>query len=139
MKNVLVLCTGNSCRSQLAEGYLKYFAQNNAKIYSAGIEVHGVNPRAIQIMAEDGIDISSQTSNNIEEYFDVPFDYVITVCDHAKESCPYFPTKAIKLHHNFPDPAKATGTETEIMAQFKITRELIKAYMQDFVNENLKA
>ncbi len=139
MKNVLVLCTGNSCRSQLAEGYLKYFAQNNSKIYSAGIEVHGVNPRAIQIMAEDGIDISTQTSNNVEEYFDMPFDYVITVCDHAKESCPYFPTKAIKLHHNFPDPAKATGTEAEIMAQFRSTRELIKAYMQDFVNENLKA
>jgi arsenate reductase len=138
MKNVLVLCTGNSCRSQLAEGYLRYFAQNNAKIYSAGIEVHGVNPRAIQIMAEDGIDISSQTSNNIEEYFDVPFDYVITVCDHAKESCPYFPTKAIKLHHNFPDPAKAIGTEAEIMAQFRSTRELIKDYMENFVTENLK-
>ncbi|GAA4202387.1 arsenate reductase ArsC [Pedobacter jeongneungensis] len=139
MKNVLVLCTGNSCRSQLAEGYLKYFAQNNARIYSAGIEVHGVNPRAIKIMEEDGIDISGQTSNNIAEYFNVPFDYVITVCDHAKESCPYFPTKAIKLHHNFPDPAKAIGTEAEIMAQFRSTRELIKTYMQDFVNENVKS
>ncbi|MBO9675668.1 MAG: arsenate reductase ArsC [Sphingobacteriaceae bacterium] len=138
MKNVLVLCTGNSCRSQLAEGYLKYFAQNKAKIYSAGIEVHGVNPRAVKIMAEDGIDISAQTSNHIEEYFDVPFDYVITVCDHAKESCPYFPTQAIKLHHNFPDPAKATGTESEIMAQFRSTRDLVKAYMEDFVNKNLK-
>ncbi|MGN7989348.1 arsenate reductase ArsC [Pedobacter sp. 22226] len=139
MKNVLVLCTGNSCRSQLAEGYLKYFAQNNARIYSAGIEVHGVNPRAIKIMEEDGIDISGQTSNNIAEYFNVPFDYVITVCNHAKESCPYFPTKAIKLHHNFPDPAKAMGTEAEIMAQFRSTRELIKTYMQDFVNENVKS
>ncbi|WP_025142300.1 arsenate reductase ArsC [Pedobacter jeongneungensis] len=138
MKNVLVLCTGNSCRSQLAEGYLKYFAQNIAKIYSAGIEVHGVNPRAVKIMAEDGIDISSQTSNNIEEYFDVTFDYVITVCDHAKESCPYFPTQAIKLHQNFPDPAKAIGTEAEIMAQFRSTRDLVKAYIEDFVNENLR-
>ena len=138
MKNVLVLCTGNSCRSQLAEGYLKYFAKNNAKIYSAGIEVHGVNPRAIKVMAEDGIDISGQTSNNIEEYFDVPFDYVITVCDHAKESCPYFPTQAIKLHHNFPDPAKATGTDEEIMAEFRKTRNLVKVYMEDFVNKNLK-
>lgn len=138
MKNVLVLCTGNSCRSQLAEGYLKYFAQDNARIYSAGIEVHGVNPRAIKIMEEDGIDISGQTSNNIAEYFNVPFDYVITVCNHAKESCPYFPTKAIKLHHNFPDPAKAMGTEAEIMVQFRSTRELIKSYMQEFVNENLK-
>lgn len=138
MKNVLVLCTGNSCRSQLAEGYLKHFAQNKAKIYSAGIEVHGVNPKAIKVMAEDGIDISNQTSNNIEEYFDVPFDYVITVCDHAKESCPYFPTNAIKLHHNFPDPAKATGTDEEIMAEFRKTRNLVKVYMEDFVNKNLK-
>lgn len=138
MKNVLVLCTGNSCRSQLAEGYLKYFAQNKAKIYSAGIEVHGVNPRAIKIMAEDGIDISSQKSNNIEEYFDVAFDYVITVCDHAKESCPNFSTKAIKLHHNFPDPAKAIGTEVEIMSHFRNTRDLIKSYIKDFVSENLK-
>lgn len=139
MKNVLVLCTGNSCRSQLAEGYLKYFAKNNAKIYSAGIEVHGVNPRAIKVMAEDGIDISGQTSNNIEEYFDVPFDYVITVCDHAKESCPYFPTHAIKLHHNFLDPAKATGTDEEIMAEFRKTRDLIKNYMEDFVQVKLSA
>jgi arsenate reductase len=138
MKNVLVLCTGNGCRSQLAEGYLKYFAQNRAKIYSAGIEVHGVNPKAVQVMAEDGIDISNQTSNNIEEYFDIPFDYVITVCDHAKESCPYFPTQAIKLHHNFPDPAKAVGTEAEIIAQFRNTRDLVKAYMEDFVNKSLK-
>ena len=138
MKNVLVLCTGNSCRSQLAEGYLKHFVQNIAKIYSAGIEVHGVNPRAIKVMAEDGIDISGQTSNNIEEYFDVHFDYVITVCDHAKESCPYFPTQAIKLHHNFPDPAKAVGTDEEIMAEFRNTRNLVKAYMEDFVNKNLK-
>ncbi|QIL42171.1 arsenate reductase ArsC [Pedobacter sp. HDW13] len=137
MKNVLVLCTGNSCRSQLAEGYLKHFAQTKAKIYSAGIEVHGVNPKAVLIMAEDGIDISGQTSNNINEYVDVPFDYVITVCDHEKESCPYFPTQAIKLHHNFPDPAKAIGTETEIMAEFKRTRDLVKVYMEDFVSKNL--
>jgi arsenate reductase (thioredoxin) len=127
MKNVLVLCTGNSCRSQLAEGYLKHFAQNKAKIYSAGIEVHGVNPRAIKVMAEDGIDISGQTSNNM-----------ITVCDHAKESCPYFPTQAIKMHHNFPDPAKAVGTDEEIMAEFRNTRDLVKVYMEDFVNKNLK-
>ncbi|MGM9476049.1 arsenate reductase ArsC [Pedobacter sp. GSP4] len=137
MKNILVLCTGNSCRSQLAEGYLKHFAQHKAKIYSAGIEVHGVNPRAVKVMAEDAIDISAQTSNHIEEYFDVPFDYVITVCDHAKESCPYFPTQAVKLHHNFPDPAKASGTEAEIMAAFRNTRDLVKAYMEDFVKQNL--
>jgi arsenate reductase len=138
MKNILVLCTGNSCRSQIAEGYLRHFAGNKAKIYSAGIETHGVNPKAIEIMKRDGIDISAHTSNNIDEYYDIPFDYVITVCDNAKESCPYFPTKAIKLHQNFPDPAKATGTEEQIIEQFREVREMIRKYAQNFVNENLK-
>ncbi|PLW90851.1 arsenate reductase ArsC, partial [Mucilaginibacter sp.] len=101
MKNILVLCTGNSCRSQIAEGYLRHFSEGKANIYSAGIETHGVNPRAIATMQEDGIDISVHTSNNVDEYADVPFDYVITVCDNAKENCPYFPTEAVKLHHNF--------------------------------------
>ncbi|MBB6108482.1 arsenate reductase ArsC [Mucilaginibacter lappiensis] len=139
MKNVLVLCTGNSCRSQIAEGYLRYFAGNKATIYSAGIETHGVNPRAIEIMKRDGVDISHHTSNNVNEYLNIDFDYVITVCDNAKESCPYFPTKAVKLHYNFPDPAKATGTEEEIMEQFRQVRELIRQYTQNFVNENLKS
>jgi arsenate reductase len=138
MKNILVLCTGNSCRSQMAEGYLRYFAGNKATVYSAGIAIHGVNPKAIEIMKLDGIDISGHTSNNIGEYLDVPFDYVITVCDNAKESCPYFPTKAIKLHYNFPDPAKAKGTAAEVMEQFREVRELIRKYVQNFVNENLK-
>lgn len=138
MKNILVLCTGNSCRSQIAEGYLRHFAGNKANIYSAGIETHGVNPKAIAIMKRDGIDISAHTSNNVDEYYDIPFDYVITVCDNAKESCPYFPTKAIKLHQNFPDPAKATGTKEEIMEQFREVREMIRKYAQNFVNENLK-
>ena len=87
-------------------------------------------------MKADGIDISGNTSNNISEYFDVPFDYVITVCDNAKERCPYFPTKAKKFHFNFPDPAKATGTEEEIMQQFETVREMIKAYVKSFVEEN---
>jgi arsenate reductase len=138
MKNILVLCTGNSCRSQIAEGYLRHFAGNKAVIYSAGMEVHGVNPKAIEIMKLDGIDISGHTSNNVNEYLDIPFDYVITVCDNAKESCPYFPTKAIKLHYNFPDPAKAKGTAAEVMEQFREVRELIRKYVQHFVNENLK-
>ncbi|WP_316768931.1 arsenate reductase ArsC [Pedobacter frigiditerrae] len=132
MKKILVLCTGNSCRSQIAEGYLRYFANGKAEIYSAGIETHGVNPRAIETMAADGIDISNHTSNNIDEYTNIDFDYVITVCDHAKENCPYFPTKAIKLHYNFPDPAKATGNDEEIKAQFASVRNMIKAYCQDF-------
>jgi arsenate reductase len=138
MKKVLVLCTGNSCRSQIAEGYLRHFAGSAAQIYSAGIETHGVNPKAIEVMREDGIDISGHTSNNINEYRDIDFDFVITVCDHAKESCPYFPTRAVKFHHNFPDPAKAIGTEEEIKQQFRIVRQMIKDYMQSFVNEYIK-
>lgn len=137
MKKILVLCTGNSCRSQIAEGYLQHFAADKANIYSAGIETHGVNPRAIETMKEDGIDISHHTSNNIDEYRDIEFDYVITVCDNARERCPYFPSKAVKLHQNFPDPAKATGTEEEIRQEFRNARNEIKAYTQDFVNKYL--
>jgi arsenate reductase len=137
MKNVLVLCTGNSCRSQIAEGYLRFFGGDKANMYSAGIETHGVNPKAIEIMKRDGIDISKHTSNNINEYLDIDFDYVITVCDNAKESCPYFPTKAVKLHHNFPDPAKAKGTDEEVMEQFREVREMIREYIKNFVSENL--
>lgn len=137
MKKILVLCTGNSCRSQIAEGYLRYYANNKALIYSAGIETHGVNPKAIQIMKEDGIDISTHTSNHIDEYSDIDFDFVITVCDNAKENCPFFPTRAKKFHYNFPDPAKATGNEQEITHQFRVVRDLIKQYAQNFISENL--
>ena len=137
MKKILVLCTGNSCRSQIAEGYLRHFAGDNADIYSAGVETHGVNPRAIAIMKEDGIDISTHTSNNIDEYRDIDFDFVITVCDNARERCPYFPTRAQKFHYNFPDPAKATGTETEIMAEFRTVRDMIKTYSEQFVQEHI--
>ncbi|MES2747646.1 MAG: arsenate reductase ArsC [Bacteroidota bacterium] len=136
MINILVLCTGNSCRSQIAHGYLEHFTDaKKVKIYSAGVETHGVNLRAIAIMKEDGIDISQHTSNNIDEYFDIPFDYVITVCDNAKENCPFFPTKAVRLHYNFPDPAKATGTEDEILNAFRNVRQMIKKYCSDFVSE----
>ena len=136
-KNILVLCTGNSCRSQIAEGYLRYFANQKAVIYSAGVETHGVNPKAIATMLEDGIDISNHTSNHIDEYKDVDFDYVITVCDHAQERCPFFATQAIRFHYNFPDPAKATGTDDEINKQFAQVRNLIKTYCQQFVEANL--
>lgn len=137
MKNILVLCTGNSCRSQIAEGYLRHFAGERAIIYSAGVETHGVNPRAIRIMQEDGIDISAHTSNHIDEYRNIAFDYVLTVCDNARERCPYFPTRAEKLHYNFPDPARAIGTEEEIMAQFRAVRNMIRDYCADFVREKL--
>lgn len=138
MKNILVLCTGNSCRSQMAHGFLAAMTIGKAHVYSAGVETHGVNARAIATMKEIGIDISKHTSNNITEYFGIDFDYVITVCDNAKERCPYFPTKAIKLHYNFPDPAKAVGTEEQINEEFKTVRSLIKDYCEKFVQEYIK-
>ena len=92
-KNVLVICTGNSCRSQIAHGWLNYFTGGTAFIYSAGIETHGVNPMAIATMAEEGIDISSYTSNLVEEYDKITFDFILTVCDHAYENCPIIPSK----------------------------------------------
>ena len=138
MKKILVLCTGNSCRSQIAESYIASFAGDKAEVYSAGIETHGVNPKAIAVMKEDGIDISGHTSNNINEYRDIDFDYVITVCDNAKERCPFFPSKAKKFHQNFPDPAKAKGSVEEVMNEFRKVREMIKAYSKKFVEENLK-
>lgn len=138
MTNILVLCTGNSCRSQIAHAYLEYFtSRDKVKVYSAGVETHGVNKKAILIMKEDEIDISHHTSNNIDEYYDIAFDYVITVCDNAKERCPFFPTKAVKLHYNFPDPAKATGTDEEILGEFRKVRNLIKTYCMEFVKNNL--
>lgn len=136
-KRILVLCTGNSCRSQIAEGYLRQFAGNKAEVYSAGVETHGVNPKAVATMQEDGIDISHQTSNHMDEYRHLDFDFVITVCDNARERCPYFPTKAKMFHHNFPDPAKATGTDDEVAEKFREVREQIKDYCRQFVAENL--
>jgi arsenate reductase (thioredoxin) len=135
MKKVLVLCTGNSCRSQMAEGYLRHFAAGRADIYSAGIETHGVNARAIASMQEDGIDISGHTSNNIDEYSASDFDYVITVCDNAREQCPWFPATVQQFHHNFSDPAKATGTEEEIMDWFRDVRIQIKVYCREFAGK----
>ncbi len=129
-KNVLVLCTGNSCRSQIAEAYLRYFHGEVANIYSAGVETHGVNPRAIETMLADGIDISAHTSNHVDEYLNINFDLILTVCDHASERCPIFPSTAKRLHHNFPDPAKATGSEQEIREAFAVVREEIKVFCQ---------
>ena len=137
-KKILVLCTGNSCRSQIAHGYLQHFVGERAEVYSAGVETHGVNPKAIATMLEDGINISSHTSNNVLEYKEIDFDFVITVCDNAKERCPYFPSNAQKFHYNFPDPAKAVGTEQEIKLEFTRVRILIKEYCEEFVKSNIK-
>lgn len=116
---ILVLCTGNSCRSQIAHGYLQLFGGDKVEVYSAGVETHGVNPNAITTMQEDGVDISAHTSNNVLEYQGINFDFVITVCDNAKERCPYFPSKAMQFHHNFPDPAKAIGTDKQVKKEFE--------------------
>ncbi|SFZ90549.1 arsenate reductase [Flaviramulus basaltis] len=137
MKNILVLCTGNSCRSQMAHGYLNHFLDNRkVNVYSAGIETHGLNPGALAIMKEDGIDISNHTSNNVDEYANVDFDYIITVCDHANENCPFIPSKnAKRLHHNFFDPSKVVGSEEEKNTAFLKAREEIKSYFKEFVEE----
>ena len=137
MKNILVLCTGNSCRSQIAEAYLRHYAGDRAAIYSAGIETHGVNPKAVQVMAEDHLDITRHTSNQVDEYEDIQFDYVITVCDHANEVCPFFPARVERFHQNFPDPAKATGTSDEIMDEFRNVRDRIKIFSAAFIQQNL--
>ena len=133
MKKLLVLCTGNACRSQVAHGYFQHFAGANLEVYSAGVETHGVNPRAVKVMAEDGIDISQHTSNHLEEYADISFDFIITVCDSAKERCPVFPSSSKQFHHAFADPAAATGTEEEILDSFRAVRAEIKVYVQDFL------
>jgi arsenate reductase len=138
MKNVLVLCTGNSCRSQMAQGYLTLFAAEKAVIYSAGIQTHGVNPKAIAIMKEDGVDISNHTSNLVTEYDNIEFDYIITVCDHANENCPFIPSKnAMRLHHNFFDPSKIEGKQEDTHDAFEKARNEIKDYCNTFVKENL--
>lgn len=134
MKKILVLCTGNSCRSQIAEGYLRRFAAGRALVYSAGVETHGVNPKAVSVMQEDGVDISHHTSNHLSEYADLSFDYVITVCDNARERCPVFQHTAEQTHVNFPDPAKATGSAADIRQQFVAVRDEIKAFCREFID-----
>jgi arsenate reductase len=137
-RKILVLCTGNSCRSQIAHGYLSYLGKDKVDVYSAGIEAHGVNPRAIAIMKEDGIDIAQHTSNTVDEYARMSFDYVITVCDNAKEQCPYFPAQVEMFHHDFPDPAKAQGTEHEIEKTFRDVRNMIRDYCAKFIYERVR-
>ena len=136
-KKILVLCTGNSCRSQMAHGYLEQMGGDRVEVYSAGVETHGLNPGAVAIMAEDGLDIAHHTSNHVDEYREIDFDYVITVCDHAKERCPWFPAIALLFHENFPDPAKAKGTEIEVKQAFEHTRNIIKSWCAAFVKQHI--
>ncbi|MDC8005989.1 arsenate reductase ArsC [Aureisphaera galaxeae] len=138
MKNILVLCTGNSCRSQMAHGYLNQIAGDKANIYSAGIETHGLNPGAVAIMKEDGIDITGHTSNHVDEYQGIAWDFIITVCDHANENCPFIPApNAQRLHHNFFDPSKVEGTDEEKHTAFEKARNEIKDYCASFSEEFL--
>jgi arsenate reductase len=117
----------------MAHGYLQHFGKNKVEVYSAGVEIHGLNPFALGIMAEDGIDISKHTSNHVDEYSDITFDYVITVCDNAKEACPFFPTKTKTIHHSFEDPSKSSGTAAALIAEFRRVRDQIKEYSQEFI------
>ncbi len=135
---VLVLCTGNSCRSQMAEGWIRYYAGDSALVWSAGLESHGLNKYAVKSMMEAVIDISAQKSKTTEELDQKDFDFIITVCDNAREKCPYFPGNAVRIHHSFPDPALATGTEEEIMRTFNSVRDEIEDFAFDFVHNNIR-
>ncbi|PLX39879.1 MAG: arsenate reductase [Deltaproteobacteria bacterium] len=136
MKRVLFLCTGNSCRSQMAHGWLEELDADNYEVFSAGVETHGVNPRAITVMAEAGVDISGYSSNKVDEYLGMDFDLLVTVCSGAKERCPIFLGKVKeRAHWPFEDPAAATGTEDEIMDTFRRVRDDIKARIESFLQE----
>ncbi len=129
---VLFLCTGNSCRSQIAEGWANYLKSDVIEAYSAGIRPIGINPKTIQVMAEAGVDISDHASKHIDDLAGVDFDYVVTVCDNAREQCPVFPGRAKLLHKAFSDPYFATGSDEEIMAEFRMVRDQIKAFVKEF-------
>ena len=122
----------------MAHGYLNALQEGKAKIYSAGIEAHGLNPGAVSIMKEDGIDISHHTSNLVDEYRGIQWDYIITVCDHAQENCPFIPgPNAERIHHNFSDPSKVRGSGEEIHKAFADARNEIKAFCEDFILHKL--
>ena len=135
MMNILFLCTGNSCRSQIAEGWAKQFAPSGWGIESAGIEAHGKNPRAIAVMQEAGVDISSQESTRVTDAMLARADLVVTVCGHADEHCPALPTTAKKLHWPLNDPAKAEGNEEDVMQVFRASRDDIKDRIKDLLAE----
>ena len=131
--NILFLCTGNSCRSQMAEGWAKHFAPSGWRIESAGIEAHGKNPRAIAVMAEAGVDISGQESTRVTDAMIEDTDQVVTVCGHADEHCPVLPSGTRKEHWPLDDPAKAAGTGEEVMAVFRATRDEVKARVAELI------
>lgn len=134
---ILFLCTGNACRSQIAEGWARHLKSDVIDAYSAGIRPIGVSSRAIKTMAEVGVDISNHTSKHIDDLKGIDFDYVITLCDNAAENCPVFPGKAKVIHKPFKDPYFATGTDEEVMAEFRKVREQIKEFIKT-LPESLK-
>ncbi|WP_187385793.1 arsenate reductase (thioredoxin) [Gorillibacterium timonense] len=136
-KLVYFLCTGNSCRSQMADGFLQALGGEKYIVKSAGLEAHGLNPRAVQVMHDAGVDISTHTSKVIDPEILNKADYVITLCGHADEHCPVISNKnVVKWHWGFDDPAKATGTEDEIMEKFREVRDAVKARIEAFVGED---
>ena len=132
-RHVLFLCTGNSCRSQMAEGWLRFLAGDRYEAMSAGIEAHGQNPRAIAVMAEAGVDISNQSSKVVTPQMLENLDLLVTVCGHADETCPAMPAACKKQHWPFDDPARATGSEDQIMAEFRRVRDRIRDRIERFL------
>jgi len=130
MKKILFLCTGNSCRSQMAEGWARHLHGNKLEAYSAGVNPQSVHPLAVQVMKEAGVDVSVQSSKNVCGLKDVNFDYVITLCDSARESCPLFPGKTKVLHYDFEDPAAARGSDAEVIAAFRRVRDQIHDFIK---------
>lgn len=139
MFTVLFLCTENACRSQMAEGLVNHDLAGEVKAFSAGVRPTRVNPRAIRAMAELGIDISGHHSKSLDELAGRTFDLVITVCDAAQEQCPFFPGPTEVMHVGFPDPAKATGSEEEIMAQFRKVRDDMRAKLIPLIREKARS
>ncbi len=131
-KRILILCTGNSARSQMAEGLLRHCAGGRFEVFSAGTRPSQVRPEAIAVMRELGIDISGHRSKSVDEFTGQSFDYVLTVCDNAKEGCPVFPGRSAMIHRSFEDPAAINGSAEERLAVFRRVRDQLKQYLQDF-------
>lgn len=134
-KRVLILCTANSARSQMAEGLLRADHRDKFEVESAGTKATLVRPEAMKVMAEIGIDISGHRSKVVDEFAEQSFDYVLTVCDNAKESCPLFPGHGNRLHHSFEDPAAVQGTEEDRLLSFRLVRDQIRSYLRKFASE----
>ena len=133
MQRVLILCTGNSARSQMAEGLLRHLAGGRFEVYSAGTKPTSVRPEAIAVLKEIGIDISGHRSKHVDEFATKAFDYVLTVCDNAAQSCPIYPGHAHRMHHSFEDPASVSGSEEDRMAAFRRVRDAIRDYLVTFL------